>query len=143
MRYIMAKYIVEDMKTVSFEKNFKLPFINLIPAFVWSIPFHQKLFPDAGWWMTFGLCALFVVVYVTLSFLPIITVVPCVAGVVIFTVLAWAPADVIENNVLRIVVKVVILTFFIMLEFCVWINATLPWLERKYPNRPRVRRVDE
>lgn len=60
------------------------------------------------------------------------------AGVVIFTALARAPADLIGNNVVRIIVKVVILAFFIMLEFCVWINATLPWLERKFPNRPRV-----
>lgn len=135
----MAKYIVDDIPTESFEKNFKLPFINLIPAIVWSIPFHQKLFPDAGWWMTFGLCALFVIVYVTLSFLPVITIVPCVAGVVIFTALAWAPANLIGNNIARIIVKGVILVFFILLELCVWINVTLPWLERKFPNRPNIR----
>ena len=48
----MAKYIIEDMNTASFEKNFKLLFVNLIPAFVWSIPVHQKLFPDADFWTT-------------------------------------------------------------------------------------------
>lgn len=135
----MTKYIVEDIKTKSFQKSFKFPFINLIPAFVWSIPLHQKLFPDVGFWMTFALCGLFVVAYMILSFLPIITVIPCVAGVVIFTALAWAPTDLIGNNVIRIIVRVVILAFFIMLEFCVWINATLPWLERKFPNGPNVR----
>ncbi|MDD3137998.1 MAG: hypothetical protein PHX08_03380 [Lachnospiraceae bacterium] len=138
----MAKYIIDDIKTEGFEKNFKLPFVNLIPAFVWSIPFRQRLFPDADFWMTFGLCALFVIVYVTLSFLPIITVVPCVAGTIIFTALAWAPADRIGNNVVRIIVKVVILAFFIMLEFCIWINATLPWIVRKFPNTPNIRRVE-
>lgn len=135
----MAKYIVEDMKTTSFEKSFKFPFINLIPAFVWSIPLHQKLFPDASWWMTFGLCAAFIVVYMILSFLPIITVVPCVAGVIIFIAFAWAPADLIGNSVVRIIVKGVILVFFILLELCVWINSTLPWLERKFPNGPNIR----
>ena len=119
--------------------NRRLPFVNLIPAFVWSIPLHQKLFPKASWWMTFALCSLFVIAYMVLSFLPIITVAPCVAGVIIFTALAWAPADVIGNNVVRIIVKIVILAFFIMLEFCVWINATLPWLEKKFPNRPNIR----
>jgi hypothetical protein len=138
----MARYIVEDIKMDSFQKNFKLPFVNLIPAFIWSIPLHQKLFPDASWWTTFALCGLFIIVYMVLSFLPIITVAPCVAGVIIFTALAWAPADMIGNNVVRIIVKIVILAFFIMLEFCVWINATLPWLERKFPNRPNVRRVE-
>lgn len=135
----MARYIVEDIKTESFQKNFKLPFVNLIPAFIWSIPLHQKLFPDASWWTTFALCGLFVIAYMVLSFLPIITVAPCVAGVVIFTALAWAPADMIGNNVVRIIVKIVILAFFIMLEFCVWINATLPWLEKKFPNKPNIR----
>ena len=138
----MAKYIVEDTKTESFQKNYKLPFVNLIPAFVWSIPLHQKLFPDASFGTTFALCGLFVIIYMILSFLPIITVAPCVAGVIIFTALAWAPADLIGNNVIRIIVKVVILAFFIMLEFCVWINATLPWLERKFPNRPNIRRIE-
>lgn len=138
----MARYIVEDIKMDSFQKNFKLPFVNLIPAFIWSIPLHQKLFPDASWWTTFALCGLFIIVYMVLSFLPIITVAPCVAGVIIFTALAWAPADMIGNNVVRIIVKIVILAFFIMLEFCVWINATLPWLERKFPNRPNIRRVE-
>ncbi|RDU23239.1 hypothetical protein [Anaerosacchariphilus polymeriproducens] len=68
---------------------------------MWSIPLHQKLFPDAGWWTTFALCGLFVIAYMVLSFLPIITVAPCVAGVIIFTALAWAPADMIGNNVVR------------------------------------------
>lgn len=135
----MAKYIVDDIQTASFEKNFKLPFVNLIPAFVWSIPLHQKLFPDASWWMTFALCGLFVIAYIVLSFFPIITVAPCVAGVIIFTALLWAPADHIGNNVVRIIVKVAILAFFILLELCIWINATLPWLERKFPNRPNIR----
>lgn len=135
----MAKYIIEGMNTASFEKNFKLPFVNLIPAFVWSIPVHQKLFLDAGFWTTFGLCALFVLAYMVLSFLPLITVVPCVAGVIIFTALGWAPADHIGNDVVRIIVKALILAFFVMLELCIWINSTLPWLERKFPNGPRIR----
>ena len=63
----MAKYQVMIDDKPKYEKNYKLPLINIVPAVIWSIPFHQKLFPDAGWWMTFGLCAAFVVVYVVLS----------------------------------------------------------------------------
>lgn len=76
-----------------------------------------------------------------LSFLPIITVIPCVAGVIIFTAFAWAPADLIGNGVVRISVKGVILVFFILLELCIWINSTLPWLERKFSNGPNIRVV--
>ena len=60
----MAKYIVEDRKTSKYEKNYKMPMINIIPAVVWSIPVHQKIFPDSNGWVTLGLCLLFVVLVV-------------------------------------------------------------------------------
>lgn len=137
----MAKYIVEERTAPRYEKNYKLPMVNIIPAIVWSIPLHQKLFPNASWWGTLFLCALFVVVYWYLSMKPIIAAIPCVAGVVMFTALFWVFADYIGNIPGRIIVKVMILAFFIMLELCIWINATLPWLESKEANKPRIRVV--
>ena len=80
-----------SVKSIVITKNYKLPLINIVPAVIWSIPFHQKLFTDAGWWMTFGLCAAFVVVYVVLSYLPIIVAVPSIAGTIILTALFWVP----------------------------------------------------
>ena len=135
----MAKYIVEERTAPRYEKNYKLPMVNIIPAIVWSIPLHQKLFPDASWWETLFLCALFVGVYWYLSMKPIIAAIPCWAGVVVFTALFWVFADYIGNIPGRIIVKVMILAFFIMLELCIWINATLPWLEKKFPNKPNIR----
>lgn len=139
----MAKYIVEDIKTNSYEKNYKIPLINIVPAVVWSIPFHQKLFPDASWWMTFGICAAFVVLYCALSYMPFISAVPCIAGVIIFTALFWVFADYIGNDIARIVVKVVIAAFFGFVELALFANATIPWLDRKNPQTPRVRRIEE
>lgn len=135
----MAKYIVEERTVPRYEKNYKLPMVNIIPAIVWSIPLHQKLFPDASWWMTFGLCAAFVALYWYLSIKPIIAVVPCMAGVVMFTALFWVFADYIGNTPARIVVKIIILAIAIMVELCIWINATLPWLEKKFSNKPNIR----
>lgn len=135
----MAKYIVEERTAPRYEKNYKLPMINIIPAIVWSIPLHQKLFPDASWWGTLFLCAMFVAVYWYLSMKPIIAAIPCVAGVVMFTALFWVFADYIGNAPARIIVKIIILGVFIMIELCVWINATLPWLESKEANKPRIR----
>ena len=122
-----------------YEKNYKLPFINIVPAVIWSIPFHQKLFPDAGWWVTFGLCAAFVVMYVVLSYLPIIVAVPSIAGVIILTALFWVPADYIGNQVVRIIVKVLITAFFVFVELAIFANATVPWLEGREANKPRIR----
>ena len=135
----MAKYIVEDSYKASYEKNYKFPLINIIPAVVWSIPVHQKLFPDAGWWVTFGLCALFVIAYVILSYLPIIVVVPAVASVIIFSGLFWVFADYIGNQVVRIIVKVVIVAIFGSMELAIFANATVPWLEGREANKPRIR----
>lgn len=78
----MATYIVQTKETEKYQKNYGLPLINIIPAVVWSIPMHQKLFPDANFWMTLLLCGIFVIGYVVLSMLPIIAAVPCVASVI-------------------------------------------------------------
>ena len=51
-----------------------------------------------------------------------------------FTALFWVFADYIGNTPARIILGV-----FIMIELCVWINATLPWLESKEANKPRIR----
>ncbi len=137
----MAKYIVEERTAPRYEKNYKLPMINIIPAIVWSIPLHQKLFPDASWWGTLFLCAMFVAVYWYLSMKPIIAAIPCVAGVVMFTALFWVFADYMGNTLVRIILKIIILGIVVMIEFCIWINATLPWLEKKFPQNPKIRVV--
>lgn len=139
----MAKYIVEDTKTSKYEKNFKFPLINLIPAIVWCIPVYQKLSPLAG---TIGACiavTAFFILYVLLSYVPIVALVPGVASVIMMTAMLWAPADHIGNNVARIIVKGITLAIMVPIEFCVLINATLPWLERKTATPPRIRRVED
>lgn len=139
----MAKYIVEDVKTSKFEKNYKFPLINLIPAIVWCIPVYQKTQPVIGTLGAYGIVAGFLILFITLSYLPIAVLIPGIASVIILTALFWAPADHIGNNVARIVVKALILIVMGMIEFCVLINATLPWLEKKTATPPRVRRIEE
>lgn len=139
----MAKYIVEETKTSKYEKNFKFPLINLIPAIVWCIPVHQKLSLLAGTMGAFIAVAAFFILYVLLSYVPIAALAPGVASVIMMTAMLWAPADHIGNNVARIVVKGIILAIMVLIEFCVLINATLPWLERKTATPPRVRRIED
>lgn len=139
----MAKYIVEETKTSKYEKNFKFPMINLIPAIIWCIPVHQKLSPLAGMMGAFIAVAAFFILYVLLSYVPIVALAPGVASVIMMTAMLWAPADHIGNNVARIVVKGIILAIMVLIEFCVLINATLPWLERKTATPPRVRRIED
>ena len=139
----MAKYIVEETKTSKYEKNFKFPLINLIPAIVWCIPVHQKLSPLAETMGAFIAVAAFFILYVLLSYVPIAALAPGVASVIMMTAMLWAPADHIGNNVARIIVKAVILIIAIMIEFCIVINVTLPWLERKTATPPRVRKIED
>ena len=116
--------------------------INLIPAIIWCIPVHQKLTPLVGTMGAYIAVAAFFVLYILLSYVPIAVLAPGIGGVIILTALFWAPADHIGNNVVRIIVKAIILIIAIMIEFCIVINATLPWLERKTATPPRIRKID-
>ena len=61
----MAKYIVEEKKNSKYEKNYQMPMINILPGIVWSVPLHQKLFPNTNGWVSVGLCVLFILFYIT------------------------------------------------------------------------------
>lgn len=135
----MAKYVVTNSYKPSYEKNYKLPLINIVPAVVWSIPIHQKLFPEASWWMTAGLCFAFVAIYVALSYLPWAVIIPAIASVIMFSGLFWVFADYIGNQVVRIIVKAVIVVLFGLLEIGIFANATVPWLEGREANKPSIR----
>jgi hypothetical protein len=54
--------------------------------------------------------------------------------------LFWVPADYIGNNVVRIIVKVLIAIVCGFVELGIFANATVPWLEGKEANKPRIRR---
>ena len=138
----MAKYVIVPDKYEKYEKNYVFPFINIVPAVVWSIPIHQKLFPEAGFWVVALYTVAFIALYFFVSLKPIIAGVPCIAGVVIYTLTIWIPINYIENNVVRIILKGVALVFVILVELAIWTNATLPWLQEK-TYKPTIRRVDE
>lgn len=139
----MARYIVQESKSKLYVRNDKMPLINLIPAIVWSVPVYQKVSPHVSTWITFGICAIFLIAYVFLSYKPLIAVVPCVGAVIMFTAIVWAPMDYIGNDVVRIIVKVLVLIICILMEFAVWVNATLPWLQRKFPEKPNIRVIND
>lgn len=48
-------------------------------------------------------------------------------------------ADYIGNQIVRIIVKVIIVAIFSLLEIAIFANATVPWLESKEANKPRIR----
>lgn len=135
----MAKYIVEEKKNSKYEKNYQMPMINILPVIVWSVPLHQKLFPNTNGWVTVGLCVLFILFYIILSYIPVIAAIPAIAGGIILTGLFWVPADYIGNDVARIIVKVLILVVCGLMELAIFANATVPWLEGKEENKPRIR----
>ena len=89
----MAKYVIEETKTSKYEKDFKFPLINLIPVIVWCIPVHQKLLPLVGTMGAYIAVAVFLVLYVILSFVPIAAVAPGIASVIMMTAMLWAPVD--------------------------------------------------
>lgn len=139
----MAKYIVHSAKTKEYETNYALPFINAIAGMVWSVPILQKLLPDVDGIATLGIGAIITILYVVLSVKPIIAIVPCIASVIMYTAMLWGVADNIGHIIIRVIVKIVILLFVVFAEFSIFVNATLRWLQRKYPEKPRVAVVKE
>ena len=139
----MAKYIVHSAKTKEYETNYALPFINAIAGMVWSVPILQKLLPDVDGIATLGIGAIITILYEVLSVKPIIAIVPCIASVIMYTAMLWGVADNIGHIIIRVIVKIVILLFVVFAEFSIFVNATLRWLQRKYPEKPRVAVVKE
>ncbi len=60
-----------------------------------------------------------------------------------YTAMLWGVADNIGHIVIRVIVKIVILLFVVFAEFSIFVNATFRWLQRKYPEKPRVTVVKE
>lgn len=140
--YVSLYYTDWTGKHEKFERNYVFPFINIVPAIVWSIPIHQKLFPEAGFWIVAIYTVVFIALYMYVSLKPVIAAAPCVAGVLIYKLTAWIPLNHIGNNVVRIILKGIALIIVVLVEFAVWIDATLPWLQEK-TYKPSIRRVDE
>lgn len=139
----MARYIVHPTQTKKYETNYGLPFLNAIAGMVWSIPILQKLLPGVEGIAALGIGAVFTLVYVVLSVMPVIAIVPCIASTIMYTAMLWGMADNIGHIVIRVIVKIVLLLFVLFAEFSIFSNATLRWLQNKYPEKPRITVVKE
>ena len=139
----MAKYIVHPTKTKEYQTNFVLPFLNAIAGMVWSIPILQNLLPGVEGIVALGVGAVITLVYVVISVMPVIAIVPCIASTIIYTAMLWGIADNIGHIVIRIIVKIVMLLFVVFAEFSIFSNATLRWLQNKFPEKPKITVVKE
>lgn len=74
-----------------------------------------------------------------IKYVAIITAVPCIASGIMFTAMFWALVDGIGNNIIRILLKVVILAIAVFLELGIFSNAIVPWLQKKEMNRTDVK----
>lgn len=139
----MAKYIVHPTKTKEYQTNFVLPFLNAIAGMVWSIPILQNLLPGVEGIVALGVGAVITLVYVVISVMPDIAIVPCIASTIIYTAMLWGIADNIGHIVIRIIVKIVMLLFVVFAEFSIFSNATLRWLQNKFSEKPKITVVKE
>lgn len=139
----MAKYIVHPTKTKEYQTNFALPFLNAIAGMVWSIPILQNLLPGVEGIAALGVGAVITLVYVVLSVMPVIAIVPCIASTIMYTAMLWGIVDNIGHIVIRIIVKIAMLLFVVFAEFSIFSNATLRWLQNKFPEKPKITVVKE
>lgn len=139
----MAKYIVHPTKTKEYQTNFALPFLNAIAGMVWSIPILQNLLLGVEGIAALGVGAVITLVYVVLSVMPVIAIVPCIASTIMYTAMLWGIVDNIGHIVIRIIVKIVMLLFVVFAEFSIFSNATLRWLQNKFLEKPKIIVVKE
>ena len=119
-------------RKINYKKDYGIPIINILPAIVWSIPLAQFISPRIGDGFAICMCLIFVIVYYILSIKPVVAVIPCLFSVIMLTGLMWVFADWILDDAIRIIAKVVILGMVIFVEFGIFSNATVPWLQDKY-----------
>lgn len=139
----MAKYVVLDSKTETFEPSYKLPIVNLLAALVCSIAFMQKVFPSVDGVKSLLIGAMFIIVYYCVCLIPICSIVPAVVSGIIYAVMFWALADKIGSDVIRFIVKAFMLIIDVFIEFMVIVNSTLRWLQYKFPAKPRSRVIND
>ena len=65
------------------------------------------------------------------------------AAGILYTAILWGFADAIGHDVIRIIVKIVVVLLVIVVEFSVFGNATLEWVQYKFSEPPRVIKVEE
>ena len=139
----MTRYIVVPDNRSHYEKNYTMPFINIIPGIIWSIPIIQMFMDDVGTLAKFGFGIVFAFLYVVMTLVPVLALAPCVAGAIIYIGMLWSLADLLGDGWIKITIKVIIAAFIGLLELSLFINATLPWLERKMDKGPVIRRIEE
>ena len=99
--------------------------------------------PGAEGISALGVGAVVTLAYVVLSVMPVIAIVPCIASTIMYTAMLWGIADNIGHIVIRIIVKIVMLLFVVFAEFSIFSNATLRWLQKKFPEKPKTTVVKE
>ena len=120
------------VKKTKYKKDYRIPVVNIFPAVVWSIPLGQYLSNHVASGLTLCVCIAFVLTYYVMSIKPIIALVPCAASTVMLTGLVWVFADWIVDDGVRVIAKIVILVIVLFVEFGIFSNATVPWLQDKY-----------
>lgn len=139
----MARYEVLSSKTEIYEPSYKFPMINILAALVWSIAFMQKVLPTVEGIQSLVIGAVFILIYIILCMTPVVAILPAVASGIVYAVMLWALADKIGNDAIRIIIKILILLIDVFIEFMVIVNATLRWLQYKFPVKPRIRIVSD
>lgn len=140
----MARYVVIDTnKTEIYEPQVKLAFLNLLAGAVWAVPFVQKVFPNVNGFVGLLIGFVFAIVFVLVSFMPVIAIVPCVASGIMYTAMLWGFADGIGHDVWQVVVKIIILLIVVLVEFSIFGNATLRWAQLHFSEPPKVIRIED
>lgn len=104
----MAVYLVtKNTKHNNTDNDSIMAMINIIPAIVWAIVFCQKFCGSMSFLLTLGIGTVFVIIYMVLSMRPYISLVMNVASAIMYIGIVWVLVDLIGNETVRLVGKII------------------------------------
>lgn len=90
--------------------------MHLITAIMLSVWATSKFLPDLHGWGRFGVCALFVLAVLILTFVPIIGMIICIANAILWIVFFWLLIGQIPIVWLKWTLRVISILFIVAFE---------------------------
>lgn len=121
----MAVYLVtKNKKHNNKDNDSMMAMVNIIPAIIWAIVFCQKFCDSLTFWPKLGIGIVFVIVYMVLSILPYISLVMNVASAIMYIGMVWALVDLIGNETVKLVGKIVTAIIIGLIELSLFVIPT-------------------
>lgn len=119
-------YVIASVKKKNDERdtNYAVAFINLLPAVVYAFVIAQQVFGEQSFAIRLLVWIGFIILYMALMWVPFASFLVCIASTYIIGGFAWAACDLVSNNVVCVILKIITGGFIGLLELSIAVNLT-------------------